>query len=68
MNVHKCDTRLYRDASNPLISGVCSGIAKRFNLDAIWVRAAAVALFLFAPTAIALGYVLGILFLRKRYA
>ena len=68
MNDHKCDTRLYRDVSNPLVSGVCSGIAKRFQFDAIWVRAAVVVAFLFAPTAIALGYVLGMLFLRKRYA
>jgi phage shock protein PspC (stress-responsive transcriptional regulator) len=68
MNKQKCDSRLYRDASNPMSSGVCSGIAKRFDLDAVWVRAGAIAAFFIAPTAIALGYILGILFLRKRYA
>ena len=32
--------RLYRDPENPIIGGVCSGIAYYFGIDPIWIRLA----------------------------
>ncbi len=34
----KTDNKLYRDSSNRIIAGVCSGIAEYFKIDPIIVR------------------------------
>jgi phage shock protein PspC (stress-responsive transcriptional regulator) len=58
--------KLFRDGVNPMVSGVCSGLARYLDINPLWVRGGAVALFLVTPTAVALGYVMGVLFLRKQ--
>ncbi len=35
---YRYSKRLYRDADNKVIGGVCSGIGAYFNLDPVWVR------------------------------
>jgi phage shock protein PspC (stress-responsive transcriptional regulator) len=57
---------LFRDGANPMISGVCSGLAKYLNVNPIWTRTGAVVSFLVFPFAMALAYVLAVLLLRKR--
>lgn len=57
---------LFRDGANPMISGVCSGLAKYLKINPLWTRTGAVVGFLMAPVAVALAYVLAVLLLRKR--
>ena len=49
--------KLYKDKSNPMISGVCSGIAKYFNIDPTIVRLIWAFAILFAGTGI-LAYII----------
>lgn len=58
--------RLFRDATGAMISGVCAGIARHFDLHPWLVRGVAIISFLFLPFAAALAYVLAILLLRIR--
>lgn len=67
MKYVKNENRFFRDPQNALISGVCAGVAKYFDVKPIWPRVAAVVGFLFAPFAIALAYVLAVLLLRYKY-
>jgi phage shock protein PspC (stress-responsive transcriptional regulator) len=60
------DKRLFRDANRAIISGVCSGVAKYFDIDPLWVRAAAVVSMIFLTVPTALAYVLAILLLRYK--
>lgn len=60
------ENRLFRDAHNALISGVCSGLAKHLNINAWWVRGASIVGFIVAPFAVGLAYVLAILLLRYK--
>lgn len=39
--------RLYRDVDNRVLGGVCSGLGAYFGVDAVWIRLAWLALFLF---------------------
>lgn len=43
----KSSKKLYRDISNQLLGGVCSGIGKRIGIDAIWLRLIFAMLFFF---------------------
>ena len=43
MKLPETDKRIYRDINNGMISGVCAGLANYLSVDAVWVRAAAVA-------------------------
>lgn len=65
MNRYK-QSALFRDGANPMISGVCGGVAKYLNINPLWTRLGAVLGFVMAPVAVALAYVLAILLLRKR--
>lgn len=58
--------RLFRDAAGAMIAGVCSGLAKHFDVSPWIVRAAAIGSFVFLPFTTALAYVLAILLLRYR--
>ncbi len=40
------ERRLYRDADNRILGGVCSGLAEFFEVDSLWVRIAFVVLFM----------------------
>ncbi len=60
------DRRFFRDASNAKIAGVCSGIAKHFDVNQWLVRAAAIGAFVMLPFATALAYVLAVLLLRYK--
>ncbi|MDT0584220.1 MULTISPECIES: PspC domain-containing protein [Alteromonadaceae] len=60
------DRRLFRDPSRAIISGVCAGLAKYFDVNPLWVRVAAVASMAMLPFATALAYVLAILLLRYK--
>jgi len=58
--------RIYRDLDAGIISGVCAGVARYFDIDdAVWVRAAAV-LGLFMATPITLvAYVAAVILLPR---
>ena len=58
--------RLYRDGRRAMVSGVCAGIARHFNIHPNWVRGATAVGFLMAPVAVALAYVLAVLLLKTR--
>ncbi|WP_371195384.1 PspC domain-containing protein [Glaciecola sp. SC05] len=60
------NARLFRDASSAMIAGVCSGVAKHFDVNPWLVRAGAIIAFTILPFAVALAYVLAILLLRYR--
>ncbi|PKP03598.1 MAG: hypothetical protein CVU11_07585 [Bacteroidetes bacterium HGW-Bacteroidetes-6] len=40
------ERRLYRDADNRILGGVCSGLSEFFDIDSLWVRIAFVVLFM----------------------
>ncbi len=58
--------RLYRDGRRAMISGVCAGVARHFDLHPNWVRGGTVAAFLFFPFPVGLAYILGVLLLKTR--
>lgn len=60
------DKRLFRDANRAIISGVCAGVAKYFDVDPLWVRIAAIISMIFLTFPAALAYVLAILLLRYK--
>lgn len=60
------ENRFFRDPHKAKIAGVCSGIAKYFDINEWLVRAGAVVAFLFMPFAVALAYVLAVLLLRYK--
>lgn len=60
------DKRLFRDANRAIISGVCAGVAKYFDIDPLWVRVGAVISMMFLTFPTALAYVLAILLLRYK--
>jgi phage shock protein PspC (stress-responsive transcriptional regulator) len=60
------DRRLFRDPNKAIISGVCAGVAKYFDVNPLWVRVAAVASMAMLPFATGLAYVLAILLLRYK--
>lgn len=57
--------RIYRDLDTGIISGVCAGVARYFDIDAVWVRAAAVAgLFIATPITL-VAYVAAVILLPR---
>ena len=57
--------RIYRDLDAGIISKVCASVARYFDIDAVWVRAAAV-LGLFMATPITLvAYVAAVILLPR---
>ena len=52
---------LYRSKSDRMIAGVCGGLAKRFNIPAIWVRLAFVLIILLGGAGILLYLILWII-------
>jgi phage shock protein PspC (stress-responsive transcriptional regulator) len=58
-------TRMYRDLDSGVISGVCAGVARYFDIDAVWVRAAAVvSLFVATPITI-VAYIAAVILLPR---
>ena len=49
---------LYRSKSDRMIAGVCGGLAKRFNIPAIWVRLAFVFIILLGGAGLLLYLIL----------
>ncbi|NMH61463.1 PspC domain-containing protein [Alteromonas ponticola] len=58
--------RVYRQMHNAVISGVCAGLARYFDLDAVWVRVAAVVSLFFLPGLAVLAYVAAVILLPRR--
>ena len=58
--------RLYRDPSNQMLAGVCSGIANYFNLDPTLIRLGWV-LFSFAFGSGILAYIICAIIIPKEY-
>lgn len=57
--------RIYRDLESGMISGVCAGLARYFDVDAVWVRAAAiVSLFVATPITL-LAYIAAVILLPR---
>ena len=57
--------RIYRDLDSGIISGVCAGVARYFDIDAVWVRAAAVAgLFIATPITL-VAYIAAVILLPR---
>ncbi len=57
--------RMYRDLDSGVISGVCAGVARYFDIDAVWVRVAAlVGLFVATPVTL-LAYVAAVILLPR---
>ena len=57
--------RIYRDLESGMISGVCAGLARYFDVDAVWVRAVAiVSLFVATPITL-LAYVAAVILLPR---
>ena len=57
--------RIYRDLDSGVISGVCAGVARYFDIDAVWVRGAAVAALVFMPIIILLAYFAAVILLPR---
>ncbi|NVK55045.1 MAG: PspC domain-containing protein [Alteromonadaceae bacterium] len=57
--------RVARDLSRAVISGVCAGVAKHFDIDPIWVRGGAAAGLVFAPMITLPAYVAAVILLPR---
>lgn len=62
-SIHK--GRMYRDVNNGVISGLCAGAGKHLGVDAVWVRAAAIAGLIMLPKLFLLGYLVGVILVPK---
>lgn len=60
------EKRFFRDPHKALISGVCAGVAKYFDINEWIVRGIAAVAFCFLPFAIGLAYVMAILLLSYK--
>lgn len=58
--------RFFRDAEHAVVSGVCAGIAKYFNVNPWLVRGLTIGAFLAFNVAIALAYVMAVLLVRYK--
>ncbi len=58
--------RVYRQMHNAVISGVCAGLARYLDVDAIWVRVAAVASLFFMPGLSVVAYIAAVILLPRR--
>ncbi|MCW8109625.1 PspC domain-containing protein [Alteromonas ponticola] len=58
--------RVYRQMHNAVISGVCAGVARYFEVDTVWVRAAAVASLFFMPGISVIAYIAAVVLLPRR--
>lgn len=67
MKFPQTDKRIYRDTGNGVISGVCAGLAKYLDLDATWVRVAAVAGLILFHVPVLIAYIAAT-FLLPRWA
>ncbi|MEC7690366.1 MAG: PspC domain-containing protein [Pseudomonadota bacterium] len=67
MKFPQTDKRIYRDTSNGVISGVCAGLAKYLDVDATWVRVAAVAGLILFHVPVLIAYIAAT-FLLPRWA
>ncbi len=65
MKLPETDKRIYRDINNGMISGVCAGVANYLSVDAVWVRAAAVAGLFILSVPVLLGYVAATILLPR---
>lgn len=54
-------TRFFRDKDNNVLGGVCSGLAAKFGIDALWLRLAFLVAFFFAGTGFLLYIILWII-------
>lgn len=57
--------RIYRDLDSGVISGVCAGVARYFDIDAVWVRGGAVAALIFMPAITLLAYFAAVIVLPR---
>ena len=57
--------RIYRDLDSGVISGVCAGVARYFDIDAVWVRGGAVAALIFMPAITLLAYFAAVILLPR---
>lgn len=58
--------RIYKNKYNKKISGVCSGLARYWKVDAWMVRLAAIVAFFMLPGAMAIAYLVAVLLLPSR--
>ena len=65
---HNINRRLSKDSLHKKLSGVCSGIAKHYDLPRIVVRIAAIGALIFLPVATGVAYVVAsVLLPESRY-
>lgn len=57
--------RVARDLNRAVISGVCAGVAKYFDIDPIWARAGAAVGLVFAPMLTLPAYVAAVILLPR---
>lgn len=65
MNKFSSEKRIHRDMAGSVISGVCAGVARYFEVDAMWVRGAAVLALLMMPVVTVIAYVTAICVLPR---
>lgn len=57
--------RIYKDVDNAMVSGVCAGLARYFEVDSIWTRAGAIAVLFFMPVAALVAYFAAVILLPR---
>ncbi|QJR81611.1 PspC domain-containing protein [Alteromonas pelagimontana] len=65
MKLPESDKRIYRDVGEAMISGVCAGVARYLSVDAVWVRAAAVAALFLMPGISVVAYIAAVFMLPR---
>lgn len=57
--------RIYRDVNNGVIAGVCAGVARYLEIDAVWIRVAALVAAFMLPGIAVLAYVAAVFLLPR---
>ncbi len=57
--------RMYRDLDSGVISGVCAGVARYFDIDAVWVRVAAMVSLIIATPVTLVAYIAAVILIPR---
>lgn len=57
--------RIHRDLGRSVISGVCAGVARYFDINPVWVRVAAIASLFIIPGISLLAYIAAVIVLPR---
>jgi len=65
MKQFSSEKRIHRDMAGSVVSGVCAGVARYLEIDAMWVRGAAILALLMMPVVTVVAYIAAVCILPR---